>query len=505
MADQKGRLKLGAFVLTSLVVLGGLIIAFGRTPTIFTARSRFTLTFSETPGVVVGTPIRKSGVRIGEVADLELDPNTGQVSVHALIESKYAPRRNEDAVITRGLLSGDTTIDFMPRINADGQPEPLGSPYEPGSTIVGSPPVTARSLLAQAQGILPSTQQSLDRIVAAFEKLERLGPKIERALDTIGEFAQETRDFIPELRKTNRQIQELIGSNDADMNAVVANAPVVPGVVVPGQLLPPEARRADPTIRALIADARQALRTLQPAIEDIRDALKRNEPEFQATMKSARATLDSARNVFDSVMEVLTPENRSQFTELLKNVVALSGNLVKLSSAVGGLIDEGEKTIRAMTERVQQAEAIFNDVRAFTKPLGERSERIIANVDNFIDQLAKGLTDLRALTGGLGQGGGSLAKFFSDPMLYHNLNDAALSLSRVMVRVERIAKDLEVFADKIARKPESLGVGGALRPNSGLKDIPGAPLPSYRPDWPPAMPASPSYRYPTLLPPVERP
>ena len=79
--------------------------------------------------------------------------------------------------------------------------------------------------------------------------------------------------------------------------------------------------------------------------------------------------------------------------------------------------------------------------------------------------------------------------------MYQNLDAAAGSLARVMARSEKIARDLEVFADKVARRPELIGVGGALRPSAGLKESPFAPvprdLPSYRPEWPPAIPARP--------------
>ena len=60
----------------------------------------------------------------------------------------------------------------------------------------------------------------------------------------------------------------------------------------------------------------------------------------------------------------------------------------------------------------------------------------------------------------------------NDPELYNNLNDAACMLTRLMPRVDRILRDVEVFADKIARHPESLGVGGAINPSSGLKTVP---------------------------------
>ena len=100
----------------------------------------------------------------------------------------------------------------------------------------------------------------------------------------------------------------------------------------------------------------------------------------------------------------------------------------------------------------------------------------------------------------LGRGNGSIQKLLSDPTVYQNLDDAAASLERVLSRAEKISRDLEVFSDKIARRPELIGIGGAVRPSSGLKDAPG--LPSYRPDWPPAISARDPFPPGWLLPPT---
>ena len=57
----------------------------------------------------------------------------------------------------------------------------------------------------------------------------------------------------------------------------------------------------------------------------------------------------------------------------------------------------------------------------------------------------------------------------------------------MVARLEKVARDLEVFADKIARKPETIGIGGALHPSTGLKESPTAPLPQLpTPPLPPA-------------------
>jgi DNA-binding transcriptional LysR family regulator len=84
---------------------------------------------------------------------------------------------------------------------------------------------------------------------------------------------------------------------------------------------------------------------------------------------------------------------------------------------------------------------------------------------------------------------GTIQKLITDPTVYRNIDDAAASLARILARSEKITRDLEVFADKVARRPELIGIGGALRPSGGLKELPGAP--SYRPDWPPASSARP--------------
>ena len=150
MSERRMKLRLGLFVAGALAVLAGLVILFGGRPHIFSSKAKYTVQFPEAPGVGVGTPIRKSGVPIGEVTALDLDPETGLVRVGIAVDPKFSPRRNEDATITRGLLSGDTAIDFLPKIGPDGLPTDRGQPLPPGSTIEGVPPVTARSLLTPA-------------------------------------------------------------------------------------------------------------------------------------------------------------------------------------------------------------------------------------------------------------------------------------------------------------------------------------------------------------------
>ena len=56
-------------------------------------------------------------------------------------------------------------------------------------------------------------------------------------------------------------------------------------------------------------------------------------------------------------------------------------------------------------------------------------------------------------------------------------------LPKLAARADRILKDFETFADKLARHPESLGLGGVVRPSAGLKDPPHYPV--VQPYYPP--------------------
>ena len=74
---------------------------------------------------------------------------------------------------------------------------------------------------------------------------------------------------------------------------------------------------------------------------------------------------------------------------------------------------------------------------------------------------------------------GTVQRLLGDPSLYNNLNDSALMVTKILPRLDRVLRDVEIFADKLARHPELIGIGGAIRPSTGIKESPFAP-PHYR-------------------------
>ncbi|QEL20319.1 MlaD family protein [Limnoglobus roseus] len=497
MAERSAKLRLGVFMAMGLFGLAGLAILFGGAPRLFDNREIYVVTFGEAPGLAPGTPVRKSGVRIGEVTALDLDQETGQVKATIRVDKRYLPRQNEEATIFRGLLSGDTSLDFIPKVTADGQPVTTrGDTYPVNVEITGQTPINPNTLVRQASGVLPSAQESMARILNSVQRVEQAVPKVEQAFIEIAGLARSSREFVPELRRTNEKVQ-----------AILAFADPQGGNEKPGEA----------GLKTTLNDLRDLIRTAKPLVEDLRKVIKDNESELNATLKAVRTTAEEAK-------DLLSVDNRKAFSETLKNVSIASDDFIKTLRLAGIFLDQGEKTLKEFNGRwprfdeiltstnsaVKSADSAFKsadsamkDVQSVTKPLAESTGPIFKNVGTASDELAKTLVELRATIHAINRSDGTLQKVITDPTLYNQLNESALALTRTLQRAEKVAADLQVFSDKVARRPELIGVGGALKQNSGLKESPSAttreealrptPLPPT-----PVGPIVPAYRQPLL-------
>src|SRR5882762_4125398 len=120
MTDQGMRFRIGIFVLAALILLAVLVTLFGSAPVLFKRHDTYTVQFRDATGIGAGTPVRRSGVRIGEVEDLSLDDESGIVKVVLAIDKRHTIYHDEQPTLMQSLLGGDTTIDFVRR-RTDGE------------------------------------------------------------------------------------------------------------------------------------------------------------------------------------------------------------------------------------------------------------------------------------------------------------------------------------------------------------------------------------------------
>ena len=90
------------------------------------------------------------------------------------VENKYLPRLSEEPAISRGLLSGDTTLDFIPKTDERGQPVARADSVPANAEIIGVPPINTQRLLNQAQGAIPNAQDALVKFSATVSRFDKV-------------------------------------------------------------------------------------------------------------------------------------------------------------------------------------------------------------------------------------------------------------------------------------------------------------------------------------------
>jgi ABC-type transporter Mla subunit MlaD len=511
MTTRGMRLRLGLFVLLAAGLMALLIVMFGSLPSLFRRSTTYIVRFTDAPGLAVDAPVRRSGVRIGTVRDITLDEERGIVEVKIAVNAPYQIRRNEQATLVAGLLGSDVSIDFVPR--EPDEKEPLDrTPVEPGAVLIGIRAASVNTLLKGASEVVPSTQQTLNEIRKSIQRLEKLAnraektiPQVEDTLKVYRDLGTDVRKLVPEVQKTNASLDRLARS---------------------AQEVVPEVQRTSEEYRALATDVRKAIPELLKTNREIGDtartaremapSIERTLDEYRGLARDARALVPVVRNNLEDAgaaarnvsrlaerADVMLQGNRERIEQSLDNLnktLAGSSRLlnddnVRNASTTITNISEASKqfpsisrnadetfrqapiTLRRLMESLGRADTALTDLGRLTRPLGERSERISRNADEALVQLNQILGDVRALMRTVDRSDGTLRKFLTDPSLYNNADAAAAMVMKLIPRLDRILKDFETFADKLARHPELLGVRGAVSGSDGLKNPPTPPLP----------------------------
>jgi phospholipid/cholesterol/gamma-HCH transport system substrate-binding protein len=222
----------------------------------------------------------------------------------------------------------------------------------------------------------------------------------------------------------------------------------------------------------LLPDLRRSNEEIQVTAHNWGRLGERLDVLLQSNQDKLIKTLDNLSDAVVRVANVFNEENQRNLATTLKNITAGTKDLESISKNTDELLKESRKTVQRVNDSVTQADQVVANLQQATKPMAERSSAIMKNLDESTDKFNKTMSDVRELLRAGGQGDGTLRRILLDPSLYQNLNDAACLLVRIMPRVDRILRDFEVFADKVARHPESLGVRGAISPTGGLKEGP---------------------------------
>lgn len=468
--EQTMKYRLGIFVLGAIILLAVLIVLFGEFRGLFKGQVPYRLIVSQAPGVVEGTPIRKSGIRIGEVTGIDLDPDTGEVTISFYVESRYQLRRSDQVTLARGLVLGDASILFSPNPQGD------RLLAESGYVFRAPPGDDFAKALDQARDLLPLSREALDEIRQAAKKFN---------------------DFVPDLRRTNAELQvtltnvgraaegidNVLRANQENLARAIDRLATVAGRLA-DWMTPENQRNLDAIVKNLrtVSDElprlfspenrellSEALKNANATLKNVNTTSERltallneeNQNNVQAVLRNAR----SASEQFDSVMK----NYDGLATDLRATTKSLNERLEKLSGQAEDFMKDGRTLVKRATDSADKLDQAMDAIRSVATTIQERAPAILRNVEEVSARLNQISIHVGEFTRALASGDGTLRRLVNDPALYQQLNEAARNAGAGLSRLEKIMADLSLFADKIARHPELLGISGTVNPSSGLK------------------------------------
>lgn len=181
-----------------------------------------------------------------------------------------------------------------------------------------------------------------------------------------------------------------------------------------------------------------------------------NEDQLQRLLVKSESALENFNRAMLMVNELMGDE------EL---VGALKGTLKELPETFAQAqttLTEAREAFAGVKEMSNRANTNLANIEKFTKPLGERGESIVTNIDSSIETVDSLLSQLNEMSERLNNSDGTLGKLVRDDELYVRLNNAAASVEQVTRDARPIVDDLKVFAQKIADDPRQLGLKGMI-------------------------------------------
>jgi len=212
----------------------------------------------------------------------------------------------------------------------------------------------------------------------------------------------------------------------------------------------------EPNLQSALISVERAGNSFQRAAENFNSAIGNNQDQIPRMTQKAERALDQfgvAMSNFNQIFD--DPQMRA---DLRKSLQDLPATLNEIRAAAGKATEafDGFKTVS------DRASRNLENLENLTKPLGERGQQIVDNLDGSLANINELLEQLVTFSEGLNSNQGTLGRILHDDDLYLRLERTLTNVEDISAKIKPIVADVRVFTDKIARDPRQLGLKGAL-------------------------------------------
>ena len=375
MDERVLRFRVGIVVVAATILCVILVILMGESTVPFLS-DRYTIfvKLPNAPGVSVGTPVRKSGIRIGRITEVKLlNKSEGKgVLLTAEIEGKYTLTQAELARLNSESLLGDAVLEFV--LSDD---EALSEvSIKDGDYIegrVGSNPLK----------VLVNLEDDIERSLAKFNTAGDDVSQLARSLNTV-------------VQDNQAQIERVIGKSEIAMDQF-SQAMASINELVGDPALRDDLRKSLENVPKLVDESRLAVSEMRTEIQKVGDSLDgfgRVAEQAEKNLKDLEGLTEPLGRQGPQIVENLNSSVNSlnvlltelaEFSEAVNNREGTLGMLahdpdlyLKLNRTAGNL--------ELASTRVDR---IVSDVRVFTDKIARDPKQL--GVAGALDRRGSGL------------------------------------------------------------------------------------------------------------------
>jgi phospholipid/cholesterol/gamma-HCH transport system substrate-binding protein len=213
MTERQMQLRIGALVLTAILLFIGFVLSVGKRSALFEERYSLWTSFSSTEGLAVGAPVRLAGVTVGNVTRIAFgrDLKDRRIALTLSVEQRVQDRIREDSVVSIGTIGlvGDKVLDVT--VGSLDRPA-----LQPGARLASVDPLDYTVLVQKGDRILDNVTRitaSLDEFLAGGESAGKRN---------LNEALRSLRATLVEVEKGGGLLHDIIyGKEGADLLARV--------------------------------------------------------------------------------------------------------------------------------------------------------------------------------------------------------------------------------------------------------------------------------------------
>lgn len=320
----------GGFTVLALVIFALAVMAVGGESRLFSKKAAYRAVLQSSDGLVIGSPVKMSGVQVGTVTDLRLsqDPTSAGIEVTLGVQRAYQGRVREGSMAALRFLqylSGEKYVEITPG-------DPTRSELAEGSLI---PTQEGSRFLETGEDIA----ENLNEITLA---LRRILEPLEEGKGLLGEMIQN-----PDFGKEG--LQSARGALD---NLEALTAKLRAGEGFAGRMLfdPALEPRADDLGRAIhgVADAVERLEKGEGAAGDLLSDRGKSKQAVEdlaqaaASLKRTAAQLESRDGLLGRLLydEEFSDAVAKDFREALSRLNSIAGKIDSGQGTLGALVNE---------------------------------------------------------------------------------------------------------------------------------------------------------------------